>query len=413
MPCAGIHQLTGVESEHRAECCRAVGAGQAGGETVQPGQRGTGTGLLEQQRTAGTAKLTHYGRGGQAVAHAVADDQRHPTLVQIDDVIPIAADLQWAARGVIPHRKAPGQRCRAEHRVLQRHGGLALLVQLVDAVQPLTEAPGQHREQRVILWGEGPSLSQLDPDDQHSARMSQRDTRRARLLGRRGQQVGVTQRLDPLPLRWRQVGPLGGLTGAHQLRRTGFRGGGPGKCHGQNAPGLPQPAQLLGGFAQCVVDRIGLSQLLIKGGQRGLPLDEVVLGRGVSQGADHDPASRVGISGMVDVDRDPQPVPIAVVDGNSEGALWVSQQSCERRFDLPVSLGVGVGIRPPRMGRLVGQLFGAVAENLGEPTVDLNDGAVLVADKERFLQRVHQGGAPADLMAAQPRQFDVGPHPRE
>ena len=95
----------------------------------------------------------------------VADDQCDAPAVEIDDVVPIAADLQRTARGVIPHRKAPGQRRRAEHRVLQRHGGFALLVDLVDALQALTKASGQHREQCVVFRGEWPLLSQLDPDD--------------------------------------------------------------------------------------------------------------------------------------------------------------------------------------------------------------------------------------------------------
>ena len=157
------------------------GTGQPRGETVQPGERGAGTGLLEQQRPAGAAQLAHHGGGGQAVADTVADDQRDAPVVEVDDVVPVAADLQRAAGRVVAHREAAGQRRRAEHRVLQRQRGFALLVELVDALQALTEATGQHREQGVVLGGERPLLGQLDPDDQHSAGMLQRDARPARL----------------------------------------------------------------------------------------------------------------------------------------------------------------------------------------------------------------------------------------
>jgi hypothetical protein len=68
---------------------------------------------------------------------------------------------------LIPHRKAAGQIRRPEHRALQRHSGFALFVQLVDALQALTESSSQHRQQIVILGSERPVLRQLDPDDQH------------------------------------------------------------------------------------------------------------------------------------------------------------------------------------------------------------------------------------------------------
>ena len=267
---AGVDQFTGVEGEHRTERGGAPGAGQMRGEAVQPGERRAGTGLLEQQGTAGAAKLTHHGGGGQAVADTVADDQRDAPVPEIDDVVPVAADLQRSARGVIPHGEAVRQRRGAEHRVLQRHGGFPLLVQLVDAVQALTEASGHQREQRVILRGEGPSLGQLDPDDQHSPGMLQRDAHCADFLGfpgQGGEQVAVAQRLDQLALALRQLRPIGGLAGAHQVRRSGF-GRVAEERDGQNAPGLPHPPQFLGGAAQRFVERIRLSQLLIQRSHR-------------------------------------------------------------------------------------------------------------------------------------------------
>ena len=90
---ARIHQFTGFGGEHRTECGGAVGPGQTRGETVQAGECGAGTGLLEQQGAARAAQLTHDGGGRQTVPDTVADDQRDAALVEIDDVVPIAADL--------------------------------------------------------------------------------------------------------------------------------------------------------------------------------------------------------------------------------------------------------------------------------------------------------------------------------
>ena len=106
-------------------------------------------------------------------------------------------------------------------------------------------------------------------------------------------------------------------------------------------------------------------------------------------------------------------MPVPVADGNREGTVGLAQQFRERRFDLPESLGVGLCVWPPWVNGLVRQLFGAVAKDLGERGVHLDDGSMLVANKETFLQGIHQSGAPAGMMAAQPRQFDVGAHPGE
>ncbi len=89
------------------------------------------------------------------------------------------------------------------------------------------------------------------------------------------------------------------------------------------------------------------------------------------------------------------------------------EQFGERVRDLPVGLGVGVGGRPPRENGFVGQPVRAVPEDVGEGGIDLDDRALLVADEECLLQRVDQRGAPAGMVVAQPREFDVGAHARE
>ena len=103
---------------------------------------------------------------------------------------------------------------------------------------------------------------------------------------------------------------------------------------------------------------------------------------------------------MVDVGRDPQPVAVPMVDGNGECAAASAEHSRGRRLDLPKSFRVGIGVRPPWVNGSVGQLFWAVADDFGERGVHLEDGTLIVADKEPFLQGIHQSAAPAGLMVA-------------
>src|SRR5271166_6666966 len=75
--------------EYTSSPVSGVGAGQPRGEAVQPRESGTRAGVVEQQRAAGAAHLTHHGGGGKAMADTVADDQRDAPVVQVDDVVPV------------------------------------------------------------------------------------------------------------------------------------------------------------------------------------------------------------------------------------------------------------------------------------------------------------------------------------
>lgn len=121
------------------------------------------------------------------MADAVADNQRDAPVLEVDDVVPIAAHLQRPRGGLIAHRESAGQIGRAEDRVLQGQSGFALLVDLVHLLQTPAEAAGQHGEQGLVLQGERALLGQVDPDDEHALGVLQRDARRPRLRRRRGE----------------------------------------------------------------------------------------------------------------------------------------------------------------------------------------------------------------------------------
>ncbi len=111
----------------------------------------------------------------------------------------------------------------------------------------------------------------------------------------------------------------------------------------------------------------------------------VVLGGDVAEGADDHASARVRIVDVAECDVDPQSVSVAIRHGRRQRALRLCEQLGEGRRGLPVSVGIAVGVRPPGVDRFVGQPVDAVPENLGECRVDLDDGAVIVADEERLL----------------------------
>ena len=103
-----------------------AGARQPGGEPVEARQRRAGAGMFQQQCPTRAAQLSHHGGRGQAVPHAVADDQRDAPVVEVDHVVPVAADLQRARGGLISHRETAGQAGGSQDRMLQRQSGFAL-----------------------------------------------------------------------------------------------------------------------------------------------------------------------------------------------------------------------------------------------------------------------------------------------
>ncbi len=182
--------MSGLSTAQKAVVHRAPGSRAANWSTAC--QSGAGAWAFEQQGPAGASQLSHDRRRSQAVADTVADDQRDAAVVEVDDVVPVAADLERTGGRLVAHRESAGQTGGTEDRVLQRQRRFPLLVELMHPLQSLAEAAGQHREQRVVFGGERSSLCQLDVHHEHAPWMLQRDARRTGLRGVGGEQVAVS-----------------------------------------------------------------------------------------------------------------------------------------------------------------------------------------------------------------------------
>ena len=106
---------------------------------------------------------------------------------------------------------------------------------------------------------------------------------------------------------------------------------------------------------------------------------------------------------------DPQPPPVAVVQGEQVPAAAGFLDLGHRRHQPRVAGGVGARVGPPRVRRRVGQALGPVAEDRGERVVDLHDLPGGVHDEEPVLQGGDQAASPARFFAAQRGQRERRP----
>ena len=163
MPGAGVHQLTGVRAEHRAEGGGAARAGQPRGEPVERRQRGAWAEAVPaaargRRFAAGPSRSPRSGRGRRSRRRSARCGRRRGRRRRTSHRRPAVGG--WPAGSAPRIRRAgcagPRMAC------LQRQRGLPLLVELVHPLQTLAEATGQHREQRVVFGGERSPLGQLD-----------------------------------------------------------------------------------------------------------------------------------------------------------------------------------------------------------------------------------------------------------
>ena len=119
----------------------------------------------EQQCTRRSAKLTHHGRGGQAAADAVPDDDADLVVADGKHVVEVAADLQRTYRGLVPHRAADGQRARREKGTLQRQGRLARDLELPHVLHRETDVPEQRHHKLTVLGADRTRDAMLQTHD--------------------------------------------------------------------------------------------------------------------------------------------------------------------------------------------------------------------------------------------------------
>ena len=258
---AGVHQLAGVRGRapRRTRWCTGRrAAASANRSSAVSAAAGLGSSSSSARQALRSWPITvAAARPWPTQSPTISAD---PAVVEVDDVVPVAADLQRAAGRVVAHREPAGQP-RAEHGVLQRQRRLPLLVELVHPLQALAEAAGQHRQQGVVLRRERPLLGQFDAARRArhagaAGRCRPRRVRRcrrpaARRRAARRSPAGCA-RADPPTARARRQHTTCGGVGVRGVRPAG-------KSDGEHAAGLPHPAQLLGRRPHRLVEGVRLA----------------------------------------------------------------------------------------------------------------------------------------------------------
>ena len=127
-------------------------------ELVEPRDDGVWIVVLEGERAEGVAKLAHHRGGLHAFADDVADDEPDRSVLELDDVVPVSADVDaHGAREVPGRQRYPADRRQAlrENAALHRLRDSALGLVASGAVDRLLALADQGEQPFAICVGDG------------------------------------------------------------------------------------------------------------------------------------------------------------------------------------------------------------------------------------------------------------------
>ena len=139
--------------ERHARRCGRARPGHPGGEPVEQLQGRGGPVALQQRGGQRAAQLSHHGGGHRALPDDVADRDRHPVLVQLDHVVPVAARLDALCAGQVPGVQQEARELRQPLRqqaALQRLGHPVLGPVEPGPIQRLGALLGQREQRRPL-----------------------------------------------------------------------------------------------------------------------------------------------------------------------------------------------------------------------------------------------------------------------